>query len=104
MIQFDYRFTPADGSTPRDIHVIIEKQESEARPLKLTIDWGDGQFDRMTWRGPPLTALEFCSRYVAFRIPDHCELWGPGTLHPEVERPAALVRAEEVPAVEEGDT
>jgi len=88
MLNLTFRFTPADGSAPRDIKVTIATQDDERYPFKITIVWADdGSPDCLRWPGPPLTGLELAARYAAQRILDHIELWGDGTLNPEVEKP-----------------
>jgi hypothetical protein len=96
MLTLDFRFTPADGTAPRDIKVTIATQEDEKYPFMITIDWGHGEIpDRLRWPGPPLHGLELASRYIPARILDRVELWGGGTLHPEVERPVPFAPAGE---------
>ena len=89
----DFRFTPADGSTPQDIKVTIETQDNERTPFKLTIDWGDGHPDRMNWPGPPLSGLELAARYAALRILSRVQLRGGGTVDPPIDEPAPYVES-----------
>jgi len=87
MLNLAFRFTPADGTAPRDIKVTIETQDSERAPFKLTVDWGDGHPDRLDWPGPPLSGLELAARYAALRIRGRVQAWGGGTLQPDVDAP-----------------
>ena len=96
-LTFSFRFTPADGTAPRDIHVSIESVADERRPLKLTIDWGDAHPDRIPFPGLPLTGLEMAARYASLRILGRVESWGGGTLHPDVEYPHPLVGVDPLP-------
>ncbi len=87
-LELAFRFTPADGTSPKDIRVTIETQANESKPFKVTIEWGDGHpADRLDWPGPVLFGLELAARFAAQRILDHSELWGAGTLEPEVNPP-----------------
>ena len=54
-LTLEFRFTPADGTAPRAIHVSIETQESERAPLRVAIVWGDGHPDGIPFPGPPLS-------------------------------------------------
>lgn len=87
-IDLRFRFTPADGSPPRDIAVTIAAQDDARSPLVVSIDWGDGRRpDRHPWPGPPLDGLELAARFAAQRILDRVEEWGGGTVEPGVEPP-----------------
>lgn len=85
-----FKFTPADGTAPRDIRVSIESVEDERCPLKVTIDWGDSHPDSIPFPGLPLTGLEMAARYASLRILGRVKHWGGGTIHPDVERPPPL--------------
>ncbi|MEZ4301703.1 MAG: hypothetical protein R3B70_42605 [Polyangiaceae bacterium] len=87
MLKLSFRFTPADGGQVRDITVTIATQDDEKYPFMLTIDWDDGRSpDHLRWPGPPLVGLELAARFASQRILDRVELWGGGTIHPEVEK------------------
>jgi hypothetical protein len=95
MLTLDFRFTPADGTAARNIKVTIATQDDEKYPFTITIDWDDGRSpDHLRWPGPPLFGLELAARFVAGRILDRVELWGGGTLDPEVERPIPFAPAD----------
>ncbi len=94
-LSLSFSFTPADSTVPRNIRVSFETQEDERRPLRVTIDWGDGHPDRIPFPGLPLSGLELAARYVSLRILGRVEHWGGGTIHPEVESPHPLATAGE---------
>ncbi len=94
-LSLSFSFTPADGTAPRNIRVSFETQEDDSRPLEVTIDWGDGQPDRIPFPGLPLSGLELAARYVSLRILGRVDHWGGGTIHPEVESPHTLATAGE---------
>ena len=88
MLDLAFRFTPSDGTTPRNIKVTIATQNDERYPFTITIVWDDGRPpDHTRWPGPPLSGLELAARFAAQRILDRVELWGGGVLHPDVEKP-----------------
>ena len=90
MLDLAFRFTPADGTPSRNIKVTIATQDDEKYPFTVTIDWDDGRDpDHLRWPGPPLFGLELAARFAAQRILDRVELWGGGTLHPEVDHPVS---------------
>jgi hypothetical protein len=96
MLTLAFRFTPADGTTSRNIKVTIATQDDERYPFTITIDWDDGRRpDHHRWPGPPLFGLELAARFVTQRILDRVELWGGGTLQPEVDPPLPYAPADE---------
>jgi hypothetical protein len=96
MLDLAFRFTPADGTAPRNIKVTIATQENERYPFTVTIDWDDGQApDHLRWPGPPLVGLELAARFASMRILDRVELWGGGTVQPDVEAPHPYAPADE---------
>lgn len=97
-LSLGFLFTPADGSTPRDIKVTIETQDSESTPFKLVIDWGDDHPDRLNWPGPPLSGLELAARYASLRILGRIQRWGGGTVHPEIDPPHAYLSTDQEPS------
>lgn len=98
MLELAFRFTPADGTAPRNIKVTIATQDDERYPFTITIDWDDGRRpDHQRWLGPPLFGLELAGRFAAQRILDRVELWGGGTLQPDVNAPRPYAPADGAP-------
>lgn len=96
MLNLIFLFTPAGGAAPRNIKVTIAAQDDERYPFTITIDWDDGHRpDHQRWPGPPLFGLELAARFAAQRILDRVELWGGGTVQPEVNMPRPYAPAGE---------
>jgi hypothetical protein len=94
MIELKFRFTPADGSPPRDVIVKIgdvrETHPGENGPWSASvwIEWSGSGRDHRIRGMDPLHAIESAAHFAAYHLHLY-ERDGDGTFEPPISEPAS---------------